>query len=72
MAWREYDERRYRWDLTRLAIETQGGRLDEFPDYVSPEDGQLDPALIEARLDRLLGPGIDVASRDGTTGVFTA
>lgn len=38
-------------------MSAQGGRLDEYPDYVSPEEGDLDPEMIERNLDRMLGPG---------------
>lgn len=29
--------------------------MDEFPDYVPPEDGGLDPDEIERTLDKMLG-----------------
>jgi hypothetical protein len=52
-----HTERAFRWSLTRATIQTLGGQLDEFPDYVGPEDGHLTPESIEARLDAILASG---------------
>lgn len=57
VAWEAYEGRRYRWDLTRALVQTQGGRLDEYPDYVPPDAGELDPEEIERALDAAIGSG---------------
>jgi hypothetical protein len=54
---RRHTEAAFRWNLARAIIQTLGGSLDEFPDYVGSEDGHLDPEVIEARLDAMLASG---------------
>lgn len=59
VAWKSHTERRYQWDLTSYLLQALGVKdPGHFPDYVSPEDGQLDPAWIEEQLDRLLSGGV--------------
>lgn len=52
-----HTERAFRWSLTRALVQTLGGTLDEFPDYVGPEEGHLDPDVIERNLDAILASG---------------
>jgi len=43
-----------------------GGTLDEYPDYVAPEEGELTWEEIEAELDALLAEGpLMVGGRKG-------
>lgn len=37
-----------------MLVKAQGAELPDYPQYVSPEDGQLDPDEVERELDAFL------------------
>lgn len=48
---RRHTDRAFEWSVLQNLIAVQGGRLEDYPDYVGPEEGQ-DPADFDRQVER--------------------